>query len=113
MEDKKRKEQPSVDDTTEQHGKLTWHTRKRKRTPTEDGNKDNSENGHKEANNTRTQAVGKEEDRPKRKKPKTKRMRYQQISDSSDSSDTDNNNSNDTRYSQARDQPIEDRKGIG
>ena len=100
-------------DTARQHGKLTWHIRKRKRTPTEEGNKDSGENDRRETHDTRTQAEGKKEDRPKRVKPKTKRIRYQQISDSSDSSDMDNDNDNGISYNNTRGQPVEDRKGIG
>ena len=100
---------------TVQHEKQKRHTRKRKRTPTEEGSIGNSE----EDQNNTGDRNNKEEDsaegkrKHKRKKPKNKRARYQQISDSSDSSDMNDDSDNDSMNDQTREEQAENRKGVG
>ena len=98
-----------------QHEKQKRHTRKRKRTPTEErsiGNSEEDQNNTSDKNNKEEEsAEGKR--KHKRKKPKNKRARYQQISDSSDSSDMNDDSDNDSMNDQTREEQAENRKGVG
>ena len=49
----------------------------------------------------------------KSKKPNNYKTRYQQISDSSDASDMNDDSDNDSMNDQTREEPAENRKGIG
>ena len=100
---------------TVQHEKQKRHTRKRKRTPTEErsiGNSEEDQNNTSDKNNKEEEsAEGKR--KYKRKKPKNKRARCQQISDSSDSSDMNDDSDNDSMNDQTREEQAENRKGVG
>ena len=100
---------------TIQHGKQNGHTRKRKRTPTEERSLDNSKEDQNNTNGKHSKdeesAEGKR--KYKCKKPNNNRTRYQQISDSSDSSDMNDDSDNDSMNDQTREEQAENRKGVG
>ena len=100
---------------TMQHEKLKRHTRKRKRTPTEERSLSNSEE---DQNNTSGKNNKEEESaegkrKYKSKKPNNYKARYQQISDSSDASNMSDDSDNDSMNDQTREEPAENRKGVG
>ena len=91
------------------------HTRKRKRTPTEERSLGNSEEdrNYTSGKNNKEEESAEGKRKYKSKKPNNYKARYQQISDSSDASDMSDDNDNDSTNAQTREEPAENRKGVG
>ena len=100
---------------TMQHEKQKRHTRKRKRTPTEERSLSNSEEDQNNTNgkNNKEEESAEGKRKYKSKKPNNYKARYQQISDSSDASDMSDDSDNDSTNDQTREEPAENRKGVG
>ena len=116
-----RQKRPNIDTMTQQNNtESKKHTRKRKKTSTEEDNESNSEDSQKDAKDKSAQEEGKVEGQLKHKKSKNKQIRHQQISDSSLTQVTQATwtttvslSDNDIRNGHIRKKPVESRKGIG